>query len=293
MTKALSSIFKKAGVEGPIHHTIYRKSAVSRCYDGNKDIASNFADLMAHRENTAQKYYRVFEKGKSLVKASQKLNTIMRSHAHHENSRHTLPAEEDCKIPDSTLDDVARSTSKRVSWNEDELAAIRSIFQEEIAAKSVTIEVVRRKIQTHPSLATKNPKRVYDRIRAEWRFVETEEEATVPGELPEEQESVRDRVNRLFEPAAVDDSSTHSSDIIPPTSGTSKGLFHESQVQTLLRLCRDMTVVAPISKPVIIARLEKDADGNILLANVTLQQIVNRLKYERKQKRLAQQKKGF
>lgn len=28
VTKALGSIFKKAGVEGPIHHILYRKSAV-------------------------------------------------------------------------------------------------------------------------------------------------------------------------------------------------------------------------------------------------------------------------
>ena len=26
MTRALSSIFKKAGIEGPVHHTLYRKA---------------------------------------------------------------------------------------------------------------------------------------------------------------------------------------------------------------------------------------------------------------------------
>ena len=36
MTKALGSIFKKAGVKGPVHHTLYRKSAVSRCHDKHK-----------------------------------------------------------------------------------------------------------------------------------------------------------------------------------------------------------------------------------------------------------------
>lgn len=59
-TKALGSIFKKAGVRGPVHHTLYCKSVVSRCHNKHKEISSNLADLMAHRKNTAQKYYRVF-----------------------------------------------------------------------------------------------------------------------------------------------------------------------------------------------------------------------------------------
>ena len=47
-----------------------------------------------------------------------------------------------------------------------------------------------------------------------------------------------------------------------------------------------MTVSEPISKPTIVARLEKDTDGKVLLAEVNLQQIVNHLKYERKQRRV-------
>ena len=60
-------------------HWPYRKYAVSRCNDKHKEISGNLADLMAHRENTAQKYYRVLEKSKSSVKASQKLHRIMRN----------------------------------------------------------------------------------------------------------------------------------------------------------------------------------------------------------------------
>jgi len=37
MAKALESIFKKAaGVNGPVHDTLYLKSAVSRCHDKHK-----------------------------------------------------------------------------------------------------------------------------------------------------------------------------------------------------------------------------------------------------------------
>ena len=47
-TKALGSIFKKAGIEGPIHHTLHRKSAVTHCHDKYKEMSSHLSDLMAN-----------------------------------------------------------------------------------------------------------------------------------------------------------------------------------------------------------------------------------------------------
>lgn len=79
MSKALSSIFQKAGTDGPMSHMLYRKSAVSECHQNRKEISSNLADLMAHRESTAEKYYRVFDKHRSSVKASQMLHGMMRN----------------------------------------------------------------------------------------------------------------------------------------------------------------------------------------------------------------------
>ena len=79
MSRALSSIFQKAGIDGPMSHTLYRKSAVSECHQNRKDISGNLADLMAHRESTAEKYYRVFDKRRSSVKASEVLHGIMRN----------------------------------------------------------------------------------------------------------------------------------------------------------------------------------------------------------------------
>ena len=64
-TKALGSIFQKAGVEALIHHTLYRKSAVTNCHDKHKDMSSHFADHMAHRESTAEKYSTLFDERKS------------------------------------------------------------------------------------------------------------------------------------------------------------------------------------------------------------------------------------
>ena len=144
-------------------------------------------------------------------------------------------------------------------------------------------------MKAHHSLYKEDPKRVYDTIRAEWRFsISSTSTKTAPVELPAEKETVRDRVDRMFViEEEADKSSTCSSEIIPPTASSmnSKGMFSEPHVQTLLRLCKDMTVSAPISKPTIVARLEKDTDGKVLLTEVNLQQIVNCLKYERKQRK--------
>lgn len=90
VTKALGLIFKKAGVEDPIHHLLYRKSAITRCRDKCKETSSHLADLMAHRETTAQKYYRIFDKTKSSVKGSQKLHGIMRDSSQEKEKQETV-----------------------------------------------------------------------------------------------------------------------------------------------------------------------------------------------------------
>ena len=290
MTKALGSIFKKAGVDGPVHHTLYRKSAVSRCHERHKEISSNLADLMAHREDTAQKYYRVFEKSKSSVKASQKLHGIMKN----TDERNEADQQAQTSLQDGTEDDTEIQERQklrkpeRVTWKEESVSALKALFAEEIIAQDITFTSVNEKIKDDPVLCTEDPKRVYDKIRAEWRFkakLEGCSQETV--NLPEEQETIDNRVSRMFQANEHDQLSNHSSDIMAPTGTTwkSQGLFTDEQVQTLLRLFQSMINGSPISKPKIISTLEGDSTGKPLLRKFTLAQIVNRLKYERKQKR--------
>ena len=288
MTKALGSIFKKAGVKGPVHHTLYRKSAVSRCHDKHKEISGNLADLMAHREVTAQKYYRVLEKSKSSVKASQKLHGIMRnteesSEAKQQAQEHPKEVTED----DTTIHDESPMV-ERIQWTDESLNAIQTLFAKEIDAQNITISCVRQKIQSDPILSKEDPKRVYDRVRAEWRFKSKHDSCDKEtANLPEEQETIDNRVGRMFQEKEDDQQSSHSSNIMSPTdtTGKSQGVFAAEQVQTLQRLFQDMINGSPISKPTITATLAKDSFGKSLLEKINLTQIVNRLKYERKQKR--------
>ncbi|PFX18261.1 hypothetical protein AWC38_SpisGene17384 [Stylophora pistillata] len=286
MTKAFGSIFKKAGVNGPVHHTLYRKSVVSHCHEQHKEISGNLADLMAHREETAQKYYRVFEKSKSSVKASRNVSRIMRN----DTSLEALDGTEDESeegTGDAKATEVETPLSGRKIWNEERKSTVRTLFAEEIAARNITISCVRQKIQSNPVLCGLVPKRVYDRVRAEWRFNSTPDDLGKETANPlEKEETIDNRVKRMFQVKEDDQQSSASSDILSSseTTAKSRGLFAAEHVQILLHLFQDMINGSPISKQTISATLQNDNAGKSLLSKFTLAQIVNRLKYERSRK---------
>ena len=109
--------------------------------------------------------------------------------------------------------------------------------------------------------------------------------------LPKEKDQMIDRVNRIFEDADHDSKSDEEelSMISPTTTRKSqlsyyhKVIFNEKQVQTVLRLFKDMTKTEPISRPVVIKRLANDQEGKKLAAAMSVSQIINRIKYERRQ----------
>ena len=71
---------EESGYERKPFSTLIRKSAVSKVHTTNhsNEEQGNLADLMAHNVNTARKFYRLQEKSKSSVKASQNLRIVMR-----------------------------------------------------------------------------------------------------------------------------------------------------------------------------------------------------------------------
>lgn len=316
MSRALSSIFQKAGIDGPMSHTLYRKSAVSECHQNRKDISGNLADLMAHRESTAEKYYRVFDKSRSSVKASQILHGIMRNAEKRSIERlkqnvtePLLPGEEGEKRAQKQseerskekmealsqkgqeVEEKAESPSTPISKSEEKMNAINQLFRAEIDAQSVSIASVREKIQLDPILCHEDAKKVYDKIRALWRYKPQEKNVPMIVTLPSEKETVADRVSRMFtesSPCQDLEDSVASSDVVSPTETTARskaGVFSPIQVQTLLHLFKDMINGAPISKPVIKQRLQNNSQGKDMQTNFTTEQVVNRLKYERKQRR--------
>ena len=67
INKAVKSEWEKAGIYGPIHGSLLRKGAVTAVHRNHEKEASNLADLMAHKEDTAVKYYRLSEKAQASV----------------------------------------------------------------------------------------------------------------------------------------------------------------------------------------------------------------------------------
>ena len=127
MTKALSSIFKKARIEGPVHHTLPKKRRISM----SCQITSNLADLMAHQEGTAEKYYRVFEKNKSSVKASKKLHGVMRNCE--KNDKELGTRKEVNEFSEYELVTANSLGMERAPWKEESLQTLQNLFAKEIS----------------------------------------------------------------------------------------------------------------------------------------------------------------
>ena len=139
------------------------------------------------------------------------------------------------------------------------------------------METVKSKISKHPQLKDQDPKRVLDKIRAQWRFrkLPSPDVTSLP-ELPSEEETLQERVQRGLE---VENETL--SEIIPPTLTSS--VRSEFDLASLRTMFNDMVRKSfPIVKQRIKETLEKDPWGKDILKKVPLDTIVNRIKYERR-----------
>ena len=58
----------------------------------------------------------------------------------------------------------------RTPWSDDSAKAEQTLFREVIGKRDITLTCVREKIKGDPVLSHEDPKRVYDKVRAEWRY---------------------------------------------------------------------------------------------------------------------------
>lgn len=274
ISTAINAAWKKAGLEGHISSTLFRKSAVTAVHTSHKDMTGKLADLMAHKESTAQRYYKLHEKQKSCVEAAAELPSIMRTTKKVlEGGDSITTMEED--IPAGTKD----STEKHVTWNKQQIEAIRELFREEIDQKSVTMALVREKITHNAILCNHDPKKICDRVRSEWRHKRDESHLETAGAVdpPDEEETFSDKMSRYMSSSSV-------SEFVPPSNSSyvSRNLFSLREKEDLLRLFKPTIKSGIISKPAVKNILEEDEAGRQFLKKFTVDQIVNRLKYERR-----------
>ena len=278
ISKAMKSVWKKAKIDGDPSSTILRKSAVSKVHNvaSGSEEHNDLANLMAHDVATARKYYRLQEKAKSSVKASRKLRTVMREQPQkkisHDPEKESEDNESCSKI---SAKEECQSKASKATWTAERKAVLRTVFQEEINQKEVTLQAVRSKIANHAELKDEDPKRVLDKVRSEWRY--SKQSSTENVTPPSEQETLQQRVQRSLEEDG-------NSEIIPPTVTSSvKNMFSSSDKENILEAFRDMIEKnAPICKTKIKDLLQKESWGRSILKKASFDTVVNRVKYERR-----------
>ena len=289
ISTAINAAWRKGGMEGHVSSTLFWKSAVSTIHANHKEMRGELADLMAHKETTARKFYRLHEKQEACLQAATRLTSVMRS----STTGRKMP-EYDSKetfvdgtpaSPVCNKNTVSESSKERISWKEEDVLAIKELFANEIIEKSITMAIVKGRIQGHPNLQQLDPKKVLDRVRSEWRVhgkSNREHKEIADGEQPaqvlEEEEILAQKLNRFFS------SDNGSEDMVPPSNSSfvSVKLFAQEEREFLLKVCGSMVRAGVISKPVVKEMLGKEEEGKELLKKFTLDQIINRLKYERR-----------
>ena len=133
ISTAINASWKKAGLQGHISSTLLRKSAVTAVHTKHKDMTGQLANLMAHKESTAQRYYK-----QSCIQAAAQLPSIMRatSSANKVSEEGTTMT----KVGETNPAGTEGAKEKQIMWNQQQIEAIRELFQEEISQKSVTMQ---------------------------------------------------------------------------------------------------------------------------------------------------------
>ena len=152
ISTAINASWKKAGLQGHISSTLFRKSAVTTVHTKHKDMTGQLADLMAHKESTAQSYYKLHEKQKSSIQAAAELPSIMRATSTANKVSEEGTSMTKVRETNPSSNKFERTKENRVTWDVQQITAIRELFQEEISQKSVTMQEVRNKIKDHPTL---------------------------------------------------------------------------------------------------------------------------------------------
>ena len=290
VSTAINAARRKGGMEGHVTSTLFRKSAVTNVHKGHKEMKSDLADLMAHKETTAQRFYRLKEKEEACVQAASCLPQIMGSSEPKQGIKRKEATFESSDAVISTVadkDGADEVLKERLVWNEEDITALKEVFSKEIEAKSLTTAVVKDKIQDHPTLCRLDPKKVYDKVRSEWRFGNNTsnqhsdmDDGQPSADLPNESDTLADKMSRYF---ANEESSVS---MVPPSNSSyltrDRNIFTDDHRKYLLKVCGKMVKSGIISQPVVKDLLSKDEEGKEMLREFTMKQLINRLKYERR-----------
>jgi hypothetical protein len=173
------------------------------------ELKGNLADLMLHREATANKSYKLVQREKTSVAAAVKLRQVM--------NKQVMPVNSSAAVGPLPSETETLDSSRNLQC---------------------------------PSSSSL---------------------------LPTETETLDNRVSRILQ------SSSSSSEIIPPSSTPgSQRVFSDSDVSILKSCCAKIIEGGPIGRIVIEEALSSASEGAELLQKASMDQLISRLKYERK-----------
>ena len=302
INRAVQSVFKKAEIDQKVTCTSFRKAAVTKVHTEDPELSGKLAGLMAHRETTAKKYYLLADKSKASVEASKKLGKLMRADDignKDESDRSEGKDKTSVKKlagldPEGETESLERNKGEgkaKGTWTDSDLTKVQQVFQEEIKNKTITLAMVRDRVEENEDLHGMSPRRIYDRLRRDLKKTADVLDATC--QLPKACESLQDKLLRMCSSSAsvsgkqetttCDDGSSAS--IVPPSERNSN--FTNLQLETVHKIFGDMiTKGKKVSKVEIQNRCDENRDAKQLLDKISIVQLLNRIKYERRKKLL-------
>ena len=138
-------------------------------------------------------------------------------------TKQTTATEQKRKSPEREFDKSPETeTRRRILWTDDEVAKVRDIFKHDIINNNLTLDVVRRGVETHEELRGMSPRRIYDKLKKDGKDCS----ALVPArDPPQEQDTLQDKLDRMESFGTGEETATNdeelSSDIIGPSERNS------------------------------------------------------------------------
>jgi len=282
ITRAVQSIWLKAGLNSTVTFNIFRKTAVTKMHSVHPNMNAQLADLMCHRVQTAQKCYRVIERERTSVAAAKQLATAMMpvstsvavalssdqdvAGEHLHGSSGTSQAVSTPVEQNSVAEQPDYPEHLRMVWSEEQKSELERVFENDLSASHITMASVREKIRHSSILAMIGERKVYDRLRSKLR-----------NKHPSSQDVVE--FDRGTDSSDID---THTDIVGPSLASRANDIFSDDDVQVIKHFCCQVIARGPISDDRIRDVLSNSSKGSNLLEKFTLFQLKNRVKYERR-----------
>ena len=163
-----------------------------------------------------------------------------------------------------------------------QMRKMKSAFKTAVKEKSIDIQTVKDIIQGHEILSKIDARKVFDKVRCFIKEAESKESGPA---LPTETETQQDKLHRLFPDEKLD--------VISLVSRKGGTTFTDHQTEIYWRLFRDLIESNKrITQNYVKTTIEEDDEARTEIVGFTPQQLVDKVRTERRKIARLQDKKG-